>query len=487
MRALVGNRAFRRLWLAGTLFRLAAGLRRVAVPWLVLVRTGSPLQLGIALAVGSLDLLATPLVGPLVDRHRRRTVVAGSLVGYGMTLLALPALAAVDALTTHAVYVALFLLGVSHFAYHNARHAWVPELVAELDAANAAIHGVGAAGSALFVAAGGAITTLTTPLTAVGGAGVAALAALVPLVGLPESTDHATDSPDDPTPDDPTYRDTTPTDASSDERPTTDPTAADSTPDDATDHDIATTDSSDEGRPRNDTDRRDERAVSGTPEARGVAGRLVGYLQETRAGLQAVGRHGLWPLVGASVGINLVAPAYGLLFAAVGDRFGTALAYAALVVGYDLGKVAGNAVVPRLDWSRVLAVRRGIALLGLTTLAFGSVGWLLAGGRATVAVPLLAVGTAVVGATQPVFNVPSDGLVQRAVPDADRGTVVTVTNALYQLPFPLAYLGGGLLAERLSPFTGFVVAGAFLLVVASLAAVTLDGQTTREPTPTATD
>ncbi|MFB6175836.1 MAG: hypothetical protein ABEI99_01580, partial [Halobaculum sp.] len=326
----------------------------------------------------------------------------------------------------------------------------------------------------------GAITTLTTPLTAVGGAGVVTLVALVPLVGLPESSDHATgpeatpdhETPDHETPDLTTDRDPATADPSSDERPTNDPTA---------------TDSSDGQRPGDDTHRRDEPAVSDTPDADGVAGRLADYLRETRAGLRAVGRHGLWPLVGASVGINLVAPAYGLLFAAVGDRFGTALAYAALVVGYDLGKVAGNAVVPRLDWSRVLAVRRGIALLGLTTLAFGSVGWLLAGGRATVAVPLLAVGTAVVGATQPVFNVPSDGLVQRAVPDADRGTVVTVTNALYQLPFPLAYLGGGLLAERLSPFTGFVVAGAFLLVVASVAAVTLDEQTTREPTPTATD
>lgn len=441
MRELVENRAFRRLWLAGTLFRLAAGLRRVAVPWLVLVETGSPVQLGIALAVGSLDLVATPFVGPVVDRHRRRTVVAVSVVGYAATLLALPALAAVGVLTLPVVYVALFALGVTHFAYHNARHAWVPELVADLDAANAAIHGVGAFGSALFVAAGGAITALTTPLTAVGVAGLAALTALVPLVGLPESagdTDDSADRPGD--------------DARSEGSAGT---PADGDPTDA--------------------------ATTATDEPRTLRDRLAGYLRETRAGLRAVGRHGLWPLVVASVGINLVAPAYGLLFAAVGDRFDTALAYTALLVGYDLGKVAGNAVVPRLDWPRVVAVERGIALSGAATLGVGLVGWIVADGqfvadgRLVVAVGALTLAAGVAGATQPVFNVPSDGLVQTAVPNADRGTVVTVTNALYQLPFPVAYLAGGVIAERVSPFTGFAAAGVFLLCVAVVAAATLGG------------
>ena len=435
------TRAFRRLWLAGTLFRLAAGLRRVAVPWLVLVRTGSTTELGIALAIGSLDLLVTPVVGPLIDRHRRRRVVALAVVGYAVTLLALPALAAVGALTLPAVYLALFLLGVTHFVYHNARHAWVPELVEDLDTANAAIHGVGAVGSALFVAAGGVITTVTTPLTAVGAAGLAALVALLPLVGVPESID---------TDDDVSDRGESPSD-----------------------------DSDDEVSSRGGVSSRDEmstggESVSDNPEAAvGLRERVRTLFAETRAGVTTISRQGLWPLVAVSVGINVVAPAYGLLFAAVGDLYGTALAFTALAVGYDLGKVTGNAVVPRLGWGRAAAIRRGITLLAVTTLGLGGLGFAVEPLSQLVAVGLLTAATFVVGVTQPVFNVPSDGMVQEAVADDQRGTVVTVTNALYQLPFPLAYLAGGVVAEQLSPFTAFLACGGVLLAVAALAALTI--------------
>ena len=42
---------------------------------------------------------------------------------------------------------------------------------------------------------------------------------------------------------------------------------------------------------------------------------------------------------------------------------------------------------------------------------------------------------------------------------------MSVANALYQVPFPLAYLGGGWVAARLSPAAGFAGAGAVLLAV----------------------
>ncbi|MFB6176634.1 MAG: MFS transporter [Halobaculum sp.] len=149
------NPTFCRVWLVGLCFRVATGFRRIAIPWFVLDRTGSPLQLGVALAVGSLDALAAPLLGPLTDRIAERRVVAGGLVVYGLTLLSLPVAATAGRLPLWAVYLALFLLGVAQFAYHNARHTWVPRLVEALDDANALIHGTGAATRVVFLLAGG--------------------------------------------------------------------------------------------------------------------------------------------------------------------------------------------------------------------------------------------------------------------------------------------------------------------------------------------
>lgn len=419
------NREFRRLWLVGLCFRLATGVRRIAIPWFVLDRTGSPLQLGIALALGSVDALAAPVLGPLVDRLPRRTVVAGGLAGYGLTLLALPGLATVASLPLPVVYVALVALGVAHFAYHNARHAWVPELVADLDAANALIHGTGAALSAVFLLAGGILTTALSALTALGVAGVAALVALLPLVGIDSGASHT-----------PETRDGDGTDGSS------------------------------------------LREITQS------------FLADAREGASYV-RGTLAVIVALSVGINLVMPAYGLLFAALGeDVFGIALAYTAMLVAFDLGKLGGNSLVTRLDWSRVIAVRRGVLLSGGTTVALGGVGALAVTRLPTrAALAVVTVAAAVVGLTQPLFNVPSDSIVQALVPDERRGTVVTFTNALYQLPFPLAYLGGGWLAERFSPFAGFAVAGSLLLVlgVGTGSYLTEPSDTGTENTTTASD
>lgn len=152
--------SFRRLWLVGLFVRVADGVRGVALPWLVLVQTGSPFQLGVTLALGAVDALLGPVVGPLVDRLPRRTVVGAGVVGYGVTLLALAAATRLGDPGIVAVHTAAVGVSVSQFVYHNARHAWLPELVTDLDAANAAVHGTGAAARAAFLLFGGAVTTL---------------------------------------------------------------------------------------------------------------------------------------------------------------------------------------------------------------------------------------------------------------------------------------------------------------------------------------
>lgn len=389
--ALRRRRPFALLWTVGLALRLAAGLRRVALPWLVVSRTGSPLQLGVTLALGSVDALLAPVVGPLVDRLPRRRVVATGVALFGGGLLALPALSAVGALSLPAVYAAVVVLGVGQFLHHVTRQAWLPELVDDLDAANAVVHGTDAASRVVFLLAGGLLTAATTATTALGVAGAAALAGAVPLAALPPGRVDATDE-----------------------------AAA--------------------------TDLRPRSLVAQTRTG-------LGYLRGTLAVLVAV-----------AVGINLVMPAYGLLFAALGEtRFGAALAYTLTLVGFETGKLLGNGVVARADWDRTAAVAGGVVACGLATLGLAGVVAVADATRAGLAA--VAVAAAVVGATQPAFNVPTDSVLQASVPERDRGTVVTVANALYQVPFPLAYLGGGWVAARLSPAAGFAVAGAVLLVV----------------------
>lgn len=387
--------AFRRLWLVGLAFRLATGLRRVAVPWLVLEVTGSPLHLGVALAFGSVDVLFAPVLGAVVDRFSRRRQVAASLVGYGLVLAILPLAARAGALSVGLIYAVLGVTAVLHFAYYNARHALVPELVDDLDGANATIHGTGAALSLAFVAAGGALTALVGPLETLAIAAAGALVAPVALIGVPEAR------PD----------------------------------------------------PR--------------PDAQPVGSAVGTVLADLRTGARAVRGTVVRDVVAVSVAINLVMPAFGLLFAALGhEAFGSAVAYTALLVAFDGGKLAGNLGVTRLPWSRDDLVSRGVLLSGGLALLVGLLAAVLVGALAPRrALAGLAVAVVGLGAVQPLFNVPADSLVQAAVDDADRGKVLTLTNALIQLPFPVAYLAGGWVVDRTDPAVGFGLAGAVLVAV----------------------
>lgn len=399
------RRSFALLWTVGLAVRLAAGLRRVALPWLVVSRTGSPLQLGATLALGSVDALLAPVVGSLVDHLPRRRVVAAGVILFGGGLVALPALAAVGALSLPAVYAVVVVLGVGQFLHHVARQAWLPELVTDLDAANAVVHGTDAATQVVFLLAGGLLTAATTATTALGVAGAAALVGAVPLAALP-------------------------------------PGRADG---------------------RDETSDSDETGPGLRPRA---------LLSRTRTGVGYL-RGPLAVLVAVAVGINLVMPAYSLFFAALGAAtFEAALAYTVLLVGFEAGKLLGNGVVARADWDRTAALAGGVVACGLATLGLAAV--VAVGGGTTVGLAAAAVAAAVVGATQPAFNVPTDSVLQASVPERDRGTVVGAANALYQLPFPLAYLGGGWLAARVSPAAGFAVAGGVLLAVGWVARGRLD-------------
>lgn len=79
-RSLLGSsRRLRALWGVEAADTVATGLADIALPWFVLTVTGSPLGLGVAFALRSApDVVASPLVGGLIDRRPRSRLLAAT-------------------------------------------------------------------------------------------------------------------------------------------------------------------------------------------------------------------------------------------------------------------------------------------------------------------------------------------------------------------------------------------------------------------------
>lgn len=410
-RLLADNPEYRRLWLAETVLTFGGGLRRVAVPWLVMELTGDPLQLGLALALGTTpDVLLAPLVGYYVDRRSRRRLMIGAALAEACVVAVVPAVGALGTLTAAHLYAVLVALSVTRAVYHNAREAALPTLVAEadLDAANSAFYVAGTALSAVFTVAGGGLTQYVGAGATLLGAAAATGLAAVPLGTVP---------------------------APAPER---------------------------EG---------DSEAVEGsTPD--GPRAALADFVDEVRAGVAVVRATVVRDVVAFGVAVNLAVVPFSLLVTTISwDVFGVALAYGVLLGSYTAGKLVGNAAVPRVPWSRERTYAVGVLAVGSAALAVAGLGRLVAGMPTKVAIGVLGAALFALGGLQPLFNVPSDSLVQSAADDSSRGKVVTLANAALQVPFPVALLGGGYLASRVSPFAVFGLSGVVLVATGAVAAV----------------
>lgn len=400
-RLLRENPDFRLLWVAELARYLAGGLRRVAVPWLVLVLTGSPLQLGLAFALQTTpDIVAAPVLGRAIDRHSRRWLLVGAAVLAGGAVLVIPAAAWLVGPTVGVVYAVLVALSVFDSLYHNAREAVLPTVVAErnLDAANAYFTGASSFVGVLFLGVGGVLTSVVGPYPTIAASGVVT-AAGAPLVALLDEPDR------------------------------------DGTADD---------------------------------------GSLLGlreYGRTLRAGLAAIRGTVAQDLLLVGIVINVAVVPYSLLLATVSERaFDAAVAFGLLLAAVRIGSLGGNYLAPRLSVARERLYAGGIVATGVAALVVAAVGTGLAG------LPTLAYGAALAlalagfGAAMPLFNVPSDSLVQLAVGDDTRGRVVTLTNASVQLGFPVGYLAAGWLVDRVSPFAVFAMAGVLLLALGTVVA-----------------
>lgn len=175
------RRAFGLVWVTEAAGAVGSGLSGVALPWLVLTVTGSPLGLGLAFALRSApDVVVAPAIGHLLDTRARRPVLFAAEVLTGALVAALGLAAAAGALTTPWLFGAMLALSVLGNAAHNARRAALPAVAGEeLDAANAWFDGTRSALSVAFLLTGGALTaTVGAPRTLVAAGAAPALGAL---------------------------------------------------------------------------------------------------------------------------------------------------------------------------------------------------------------------------------------------------------------------------------------------------------------------
>ncbi len=91
-RRLLGYPVFRDFWLGTLMVRLGAQVAVLGLTWLVLETTGSAARIGLVLAVYAMgDIVASPLVGVLLDRWPRRLLLLGSNALQGVLFLAITA------------------------------------------------------------------------------------------------------------------------------------------------------------------------------------------------------------------------------------------------------------------------------------------------------------------------------------------------------------------------------------------------------------
>ena len=122
---------FTALWVAAFVSLLGDRLHQVALAFLVLGITGSPLAVGLVFVAATLpNLLLGPIAGALVDRwDLKRTLVASDLLRAVLVVL-IPVAAAVD---IRLVYPLVFLLTCVSIFFRPARAAVLPRLVREED------------------------------------------------------------------------------------------------------------------------------------------------------------------------------------------------------------------------------------------------------------------------------------------------------------------------------------------------------------------
>ena len=128
--AALGVRNFR-LYTIGQLISISGTwMQGIAQSWLVLKLTGSPIDLGIVVALAFLPILvAGPYGGTIVDRLPKRTLLITTQACAGLLALGLGLLVTFGHPTVWVVYGFAFVLGIVNLFDMPARQAFVQEMV----------------------------------------------------------------------------------------------------------------------------------------------------------------------------------------------------------------------------------------------------------------------------------------------------------------------------------------------------------------------
>jgi MFS family permease len=163
----LGNSNFRVLWLGGMPATLAVMMNQVASPYAAFTLSNSAAILGIVSLAQGLPMLALSLVGGVAaDRLPRRFVLIGSQTTLGLAAAALAVLGLTGNLQVWHVVASAFVQGAAFAFNMPARQAYIAELVARPQLANAAA--LNNAGQNLCRVAGPALAGMLMAVTWIG-------------------------------------------------------------------------------------------------------------------------------------------------------------------------------------------------------------------------------------------------------------------------------------------------------------------------------
>jgi MFS family permease len=182
------NRPFALFWVAQLLSNVGTQVSELAIPLTaVLVLSASPAQMGVLTALEAAPSLLLALVlGVLVDRVRRASLLIWCNIGQAALLASVPLAALLGVLTLPQLYAVTFLVAGLALAYTLAHVAYLPVLVDDrrFAAANSAVQ---VSDSVTAVAgpgvAGVLVQLLGAPIAVAVDAGSFVLAALPQLIG----------------------------------------------------------------------------------------------------------------------------------------------------------------------------------------------------------------------------------------------------------------------------------------------------------------
>ena len=132
------HRNYRLFWIGQVISLVGTWMQSVSEPWLVLLLGGSPLQLGIVLALEfAPSTVLAPLGGVLADRMDKRTVIIWTQVAAALQALVLFAITVTGVVQIWHIFILAFVLGCINAVNMPVRQAFAAEMVPRRDLLNA--------------------------------------------------------------------------------------------------------------------------------------------------------------------------------------------------------------------------------------------------------------------------------------------------------------------------------------------------------------